>query len=68
MGSALILPHGVILKQKQRESGKEVDDNVKHSHCGQSGLVAGFSFSAPQSSILYIEFSLSLSLERLDLH
>ena len=34
-------------QNRNRESGEEVDDNVKHSHCDQPGLVTGFSFPMP---------------------
>ncbi|KAK0133995.1 Mothers against decapentaplegic 6 [Merluccius polli] len=39
-------------QNRNRESGEEVDDNVKHSHCDQPGLGTGFSFPGLCSLIL----------------
>lgn len=69
------LPRGVVPKQKRRESGEEVDDNVKHSRCDHAGLVTGLIFSLgsygnflpPSFFYLFLSISLLLCRERPDL-
>lgn len=61
---------GSSQNRNRRKSEEEVDDNVKHSHCDQKGLVTGFSFLGSLSVFswhllspsLYLLLSLALSL------